>query len=396
MKLAGTVSLYIHIPYCVSKCDYCDFFSVPCGKNPVPDGYVSALCREISFRLSGADAGTIYIGGGTPSLLSCAQLERIVSAIYGSARIADNAEFTVEVNPDDVTADLLSCLRRMGVNRLSCGVQSLCADALAGVRRRAGPDEVVSALELVRSGWDGRFSIDMISGLPGEAAGSFISSLEEILRFGPDHVSVYSLTVEEGTPLGRRIESGAQGYDPEAADSMWISARDFLESHGFIQYEVSNFCLPGSECRHNLAYWNHVPYIGCGSGAVGTTYYSDGSGLRVTSTSDLAAYIAFWNSCAPDGIRKPPQQEERIPVPVSEFEFFMTGLRQPRGVTGRGFRSIFGRDVPEDAVSVFRKWQDRGLFRITEEEDGSLRFSPGRDGVLFLNAFLGEIIGLFR
>ncbi len=387
--------MYIHIPYCVSKCDYCDFFSVPCGKSPVPDGYVSALCREISCRLSGLTVGTIYIGGGTPSLLSCAQLDSIVSAIYGNARIADNAEFTVEANPDDMTAELVASLRRTGVNRLSCGVQSLSEAALAGVRRRAGPDEIVSALELVRSGWDGRFSVDMISGLPGETAGSFISSLEEILRFGPDHVSVYSLTVEEGTPLGRRIESGAQDYDPDSADSMWISARDFLESQGFIQYEVSNFCLPGNECRHNLAYWNHIPYIGCGSGAVGTMYYSDGSGLRVTSTADLDSYISFWNSCAPGEIRKPPQLEESISVPVSEFEFFMTGLRQLRGVTDFGFRSVFGRDIPPDVVRVFSKWRDRGLFHITEEEDGSLRFSPGRDGVLFLNAFLGEIIGLF-
>lgn len=376
--------LYIHIPFCISKCAYCDFFSRPFSS--VPDAYVSALCNELDFRLKNADAPeTIYIGGGTPSLLFSEQLQKIISHIP-----MDNIrEFTVEVNPDDVTEKLLRSFQDAGVTRISCGVQSFNDQVLHFVNRRAKREQVLNALENFEKYWEGELSLDLISGLPYETEESFMEGLRKVVDSKANHLSLYSLTIEDETPLGKMVEEGIWDYDFEKADSMWLKGRDFLESCGYSQYEVSNFCKDGKYSLHNMAYWDHKSYIGCGSGATGTFYKEDGTALRWTNTSRLETYISFWNNTAKkySGI---PEDKEDLDRETEKFEFFMMGLRTIKGIKEQDFRNVFGESLPENFITLFKDWSKKDLAEVYAEKGGRV-FTLGKKGILFLNRFLTEL-----
>ena len=211
------LALYIHIPFCLSKCSYCDFFSIPilnpsAEKSSCLEKYVDALCNEITFRLSDIDNSelkTVYIGGGTPSLLSKAQFSKIFGAIKNCCgeKLKD-CEITVELNPDDISAELLESLAENGVNRISVGIQSMNDSVLKNVKRRAGREENLKALDCISKNWKERVSVDLISALPQETVKSFEAGLKEVFSFNPDHISLYSLTIEEETPLGKQFSSG--------------------------------------------------------------------------------------------------------------------------------------------------------------------------------------------
>ena len=386
-------SLYIHIPFCLSKCAYCDFFSRPF--DAVPDSYIQALCNEITYRLSEFKVdslSTIYIGGGTPSLLSPAQFTRLFEHIRKSVRLAQKAEITVEVNPDDVNEALLKTLQACGVNRISCGIQSLNDKALKSACRRADTAMNLKALDCFKKHWKGQLSLDLIAGLPEEDEKSLLNGLEIICAQKPDHISLYSLTIEAETPLGKQLEEGKLTYDFDAADRLWLCGRDYLEKQGYFWYEVSNFCLPGKECRHNLGYWNHKNYLGCGAAACGSIYKEDGSGLRWTNNCDITEYTDFWLG-RPKGQSaeikrdcKLPQSTEIIDLATSQFEFFMMGLRKLSGVSQEEYKTLFGESFPETFTYLFNKWQERGLCHIREG-----RYALSREGMLFLNRFLEEL-----
>lgn len=372
-------SLYIHIPFCISKCAYCDFFSRPYKE--VPDSYIDALCRELSYRFnefSVKSLSTIYIGGGTPSLLKASQFKKLFEHIRSSVKVNEECEITVEVNPDDVNEGLLKTLEVCGINRISCGIQSLNDKALKRACRRADSETNLQALDCFRNYWKGQLSLDLISGLPEESQESLLQGLETVCREKPAHISLYSLTIEEKTPFGRQLEEGKLTYDFDAADRLWLSGRDFLEKQGYQWYEVSNFCLPGKECLHNLGYWNHKNYLGCGSGACGSIYKEDGSGLRWTNTTDIDEYIKQ---------SKAPQTSELIDLETSQFEFFMMGLRKHKGVSEEEYKKLFGQAFPETFIYLFNKWKERGLCIL--RQDG--RYAMSREGMLFLNRFLEEL-----
>lgn len=374
-------SLYIHIPFCISKCAYCDFFSKP--YEAVPDSYIDALCNEIGFRISENNIKklkTIYIGGGTPSLLTENQLKKIFSRIKSSVKLAFDVEITIEVNPDDVTETLLRALFDCGVTRISCGIQSMNDAVLKKACRRADVQTNKNAMEIMSQKWKGEVSYDLISGLPGESEESLIAGLNELCLYKPDHISLYSLTIEENTPFGKQLAAGNLDYDFDYADKLWLAGRNFLEAQGYKWYEVSNFCLPGKECRHNLVYWNHGNYIGCGSGACGTVYKPDGSGFRWTNNSDIDEYIKVQNG-------QPPQSSENIELETSQFEFFMMGLRKTIGISEKEYKEIFACDLPEKFLSLFNAWKEKGLCTLTQ--DG--RYAMSREGMLFLNRFLEEL-----
>jgi oxygen-independent coproporphyrinogen-3 oxidase len=387
------MSLYIHIPFCISKCAYCDFFSKPCPE--VYDDYIDALCNELEYRFSLykiSRLNTIYVGGGTPSLLKPHQFQKLFEKIKNCVQINTDTEITVEVNPDDVSVELLETLRGCGVTRISCGIQSMNNAALNKACRRADAETNKRALELLRDSWAGEVSLDLISGLPEDDEGALINSLTQVCSINPSHVSLYSLTIEETTPFGKQLENGTLSYDFDKADKLWLTGRDFLEAHGFQWYEVSNFCKPGKECRHNLTYWNHKNYLGAGSGATGTVYNKDGSGFRWTNTTDVDAYIAYWLNAVTERSRSDlssdlPQSSENIDLPTSEFEFFMMGLRKLTGISEGEFETAFGKKLPERFVSLFNKWKERGL--CVRRPDGRLCMS--REGILFLNRFLEEL-----
>ena len=383
------ISLYIHIPFCVSKCSYCDFFSIPvgCKNNSIPDEYVNALCNEIKTRLIEYGSNiikTVYIGGGTPSLLNTDNLKKI-SDVIKAAGLTDDYEFTFEVNPDDVSKDLLLNLERAGVNRISCGIQSFSEDVLKSVHRRANSRQNYDCFTLFKDFWHKNLSVDLICGLPGETEQSMKAAIEYLVKQQIPHISFYSLCVEDETPLGRAIEKGEQKYNYDFADSLWIKGRDFLLSKGYLQYEVSNFCLPGFECLHNMTYWTHKDYIGCGAGATGTIHNLNND-FRYTNSKDIKEYINFWSDVSKKS-KDAPQIKENIPLKTSEFEYFMMALRTSRGISTVEYEDIFHEKIPE---SIFKKLQtnckksDNGFYYLDKEK------------LLFLNSFLEDIFDLIN
>ena len=431
------LALYLHIPFCLSKCNYCDFFSRPISKTATVsvaenassclEQYVNALCNEIAFRLSdidnneGCEIKSVYIGGGTPSLLSGQQFNKIFERIRACANVENSSscrlhlnsscEITVELNPDDVTPELLQALEQNGVNRLSVGIQSMNDSVLKNVKRRAGRDENLKALSCIRNNWKEKFSVDLISALPLETLSSFESGLKEVIAFKPAHISLYSLTIEEETTLGKQLSSGQLDYDFDFADKMWLLGRELLEKNGYAQYEVSNFAKKEGfgkgefECVHNLFYWKHKPYLGCGSGATGTVYKLDGSGFRWTNTEDIEKYIEFWGTKDTRGQLKLtqigeqkqiqlPQLEEVVTLEASKFEFFMMGLRKICGITSAEYMEAFGEALPEAFTRLAKKWKKEELFEIFSKlEHGQkvMCYRMSRNGLLFLNRFLSEL-----
>lgn len=383
-------SLYIHIPYCVSKCSYCDFFSIPVGKDCkkyIPDEYLYAVENEIKSKINKFDFCTsIFIGGGTPSLLNTEQLRFVKKILNENVLISENCEFTVECNPDDISEEFLIILNEIGVNRISCGLQSMNNCVLKSVNRRAGEEENQYALEIIDKNWTGIKSFDLISSLPGESEESFENNLKKIIEYNPHHISLYSLTIEEETPLGQDLEAGKFKYDFDAADKMWIKGRDYLISKGYCQYEVSNFAVPGYECRHNMAYWQHKNYIGIGCGATGTIY-EDNIAVRSTNINNIENYINFWVYNKKDLVI---EDIENIDSNTNEFEFFMMGLRTAKGISKKNYESIFNKPISENILNLFQKWKNQNLACI-KDEDSDTYFSLSKDGLLFLNLFLEQL-----
>jgi len=401
--IKNTLSLYIHIPFCFSKCSYCDFFSIEKKELSVSQVYIDALCNELTFRLEeykkekGAFLiNTIYIGGGTPSLLSSKQLKQIWLLI-NNYPLHKELEFTFEVNPDDVTKELLQALEGCGVNRISCGLQSFSDTVLKSVHRRAGREEVLKALQLLSENWHGIVSADLICGLPGESLSSLLEGLKKLTSIKTmrtkklPHISFYSLCVEEETPLGRAIKSGYLKYNQDYSDELWLQGRDFLLQQGYEQYEISNFAQAGYECRHNMTYWTHKDYIGCGCGAVSTIRNRDGSSLRIENKKNIELYTGFWLKNALADKEKLPQNIEKIDFNTSQFEYFMMGLRTSRGIYEREYEEIFGQKLPEKIKEIFKNWQKKADLKLLEDEKGGKIYSLTANGMLFLNRLLEEI-----
>lgn len=386
-----SVSLYIHIPFCVSKCAYCDFFS----KTDLSsiDLYVDALVNEIKFRLKNSDQKikTIYIGGGTPSLLNIQQLLKIQNAIESVCNSESDLEFTIEVNPDDIDEDYLDKLKKSKINRISCGIQSMSNKVLEFSNRRSRKQQNLTALSLLQNTWNKNFSIDLICGLPKETEKSFIQGLRKILSFNPNHISMYSLTVEDETPLGNLINKGKIEYDYDFSDALWLKSKEILENAGYFQYEVSNFAKPGFESKHNLTYWNHQTYVGVGSGATGTIYFDGGEGFRYTNTTDIFKYIKFWNNQKTIYNFKEIQEEEFIDLETSKIEYFMMGLRKISGINSCEYFDIFGTNISPVTIETFEKWQKKGLCKISKSNE-NVNYTLGKTGIIYLNKFLTEII----
>lgn len=386
-----SVSLYIHIPFCVSKCAYCDFFS----KTDLSsiDLYVDALVNEIKFRLKNSDQKikTIYIGGGTPSLLNIQQLLKIQNTIESVCNLESDLEFTIEVNPDDIDEDYLDKLKKSKINRISCGIQSMSNKVLEFSNRRSRKQQNLTALSLLQNTWNKNFSIDLICGLPEETEQSFLQGLRKILSFNPNHISMYSLTVEDETPLGNLINKGKIEYDYDFSDALWLKSKEILENAGYFQYEVSNFAKPGFESKHNLTYWNHQTYVGVGSGATGTIYFDGGEGFRYTNTTDIFKYIKFWNNQKTIYNFKEIQEEEFIDLETSKIEYFMMGLRKISGINSCEYFDIFGSNISPLIIETFEKWQKKGLCKISKLNE-NVNYTLGKTGIIYLNKFLTEII----
>lgn len=280
--------IYVHIPFCARRCIYCGFFSTV--RENEAARFVNALCRELEIRkdyLGGAPIRTVYFGGGTPSRLSPDQIGQVVGSIRAAYGLDSLQELTVECNPDDITVEYVSALRRLGVNRVSMGVQTFNSELLRFLHRRHTPGQAIEAVHMCRESGITNISIDLMYGLPGQTIEMFRDDLHVALSTGVQHISSYCLSYEENTPLQTLRDQGKLiPADDDLCSQMFTLMCDTLREGGFEHYEISNFCLPGFHSRHNSSYWDGTPYLGVGAGA-----HSYDGRSRQWNPSDLDAYM---------------------------------------------------------------------------------------------------------
>ena len=319
-----SLPIYIHVPFCRGKCEYCDFYSMPAEEGLVRR-YVSALRREIQRCAKGEDGevNSIYIGGGTPSVLPSGSIGAILNCLTEHSRLVDAAEVTVEANPESLTASLIDELTGAGVTRLSVGVQSFQDPELRTLGRPHTSSDALEALRAV-SGLGGLdVSLDLMYSIPGQNLFTWRQTLEAAVGLRPSHISAYELTLESGTPLEQRVGRGElrPPHEDEAL-AMYHEARSLLADAGYEHYEVSNYALPGKRSRHNANYWQRGEYLGLGPGAVSFI-----DGVRAKNLPDLARYLdAIENGGLPPFVTEVPTSEE------AAREFLMLGLRCREGV----------------------------------------------------------------
>jgi oxygen-independent coproporphyrinogen-3 oxidase len=349
-----SIGLYVHIPFCIKKCLYCDFPSVAGGEE-LYAAYTAALCREIAGKgglLSAGAVDTVYIGGGTPTVLPADCLAAIGRCLRASFTVTEDAEFTVESNPGTLDGEKLAALRAIGVNRVSLGVQAFDDAVLAAAGRIHTAAQALEAVAAVRAAGFGRVSVDLMYGLPGQTAASFRAGLERAAALPVGHISVYGLKVEEGTPFAGLAAAGRLALpDEDEEEAMYDLATSWLPARGFARYEISNYARPGDECRHNLKYWRYEPYIGVGAAA-----HSFWQEERLANTADVRDYIGRVTAG-----ETPVASCERPDGAVAMAEYVFLALRTAAGVSYADFAASFGRGFPERYGAIAAELSRRGL-----------------------------------
>lgn len=348
--------IYLHIPFCKHRCAYCGFFSST--DLELKEAYVDALCRELEMRshYAGDDPiETIYVGGGTPSQLSLRQLERLFSYIYKVYRVETDAEVTIEVNPDDLRDEYTSALGcSLPVNRLSMGVQTFNDERLRFLKRRHTAAQAVEAVERCRRYGFTNLSIDLIYGLPGETLKEWEHDLQQALALDVPHLSAYHLTYEEGTPLWNMKKRGLVcEVDEETSAAMYAVLVERLTEAGYVHYEISNFCRPGMESRHNSSYWRSIPYIGCGAAA----HSFDGMS-RQWNVASIPYYIKGISEGAPR------VEREELDLYTRYNDYLVTALRTRWGVSLERLETLYGSSLRDYCLRMARRHVDNSLLLI--------------------------------
>jgi len=373
------LGIYIHIPFCRSKCQYCDFYSVTTKDVRILDGYLRAICRHI--REAGALApdylvDTIYFGGGTPSLFGADGLAQILSVIRKSFDVAATAEITFEANPDSVSDRLLRRLRNEGFNRVSLGVQCDDDEILKKLGRPHTYAGAVNAVQRIRKAGFRDLSLDLMYGLPSQSLEDWEATLENVLRLAPEHISCYGLTVEEGTPL-YDYQQYCNLADDDTQAKMYLSAVNILQKHGYRQYEISNFCKKGHVSRHNLKYWTGGEYLGFGPDAS-----SDFAGRRFTVLRDLRGYV--------EQIHQGGQvlrEVQEIPNRERAGEYLMMRLRLSSGLDPKEYEQKFLLPFAP-LETVLMRYKTSGKAQKTF--DGRWHLTP--EGFLISNTIISDLL----
>jgi oxygen-independent coproporphyrinogen-3 oxidase len=373
------LGLYLHIPFCASRCRYCDFVTWARKEHLIP-AYLEALVREIEgFHGKGLAAKTIYFGGGTPSLLKAEEIGGLLRAIGESFRVPPGAETTLEANPADGGLGYFKALVGLGVNRLSLGAQSFDDGELRLLGRRHGAADIARTFTQAREAGVENISLDLIYGLPGQGLGAFRQNLESALGLEPEHLSLYALCLEKATPLEKAVSWGElPDPDPDLQAEMYLLAEGLLDEAGYRHYELSNWAKPGRECRHNLIYWENGPYLGLGAGA--HSYFQGHRSARVSSIED---YI-----CRLESGESPISESEEIGPELEMAETMFLGLRLVGGVEDRAFARRFGR--PPCSFFGTQIEELVGL-ALLEERDGCLSLTPR--GRLLANQVFCRFLG---
>ncbi len=355
--------LYIHIPFCVKKCSYCDFNSFPIGKHCEKTGqYVDYLAREMeiqSYAAAGYEFSSVFVGGGTPTILCEEQIENLFKGIYKNFNITDDAEITIEANPKTLSEGKLKKIKECGVNRLSIGLQASQENILGILERiHSYEDFVENYNQARRAGFD-NISVDLMFSIPGQTFEDWMETLEKVTGLSPEHISAYSLIVEEGTPICERIERGELSeLDEETDRRMYHEGIKFLKGKGYIQYEISNFSKPGYESAHNIKYWRCNDYVGLGPGA-----HSYMGGVRYSNCSALEEYYS-----SIDEKRPPVNWSETISKKQQMEEMMFMGLRMNEGVSKEEFYKKFSVRFDEIYGEKTDDLEAKGLLEMKEYE----------------------------
>lgn len=378
--------VYIHVPFCRTRCNYCAFHSAPLGRgveastSPQVRDYVDTLLMELAFHadtLGGTAVQSVFFGGGTPSLLPPRIVGVILERLARHFQLGAKTEITLEANPESLrgpraVADLLAA----GVNRLSIGIQSLDETMLRTLGRPHRAQDSLHAVFAAREAGCANIGIDLMWGLPGQSVRQWLQTLKDAVRMAPDHISAYGLTLEPGTPLELECEEGRLAQPPERDQNiMFMEGAAFLEAQGYLHYEISNFARMGFQCRHNLGYWEGADYLGLGPSATSTI-----AGRRWTNPASQRA----WDSRVRAGALG--QAPEVLTPGVRVLELIMLRLRTARGLRLRAYRDVTGRDFLRDHQRLIQALHENGLIRI---RNGYLRLT--RSGMLVSNAIISNL-----
>ena len=356
------IGVYVHIPYCLRKCRYCDFCSVPIDETA--GRYRSAVEKEIALvrdKYPGEHVKTVFFGGGTPTVLPAEDIAAILNTIKAAFPVEPDAEISVECNPKTIGYEGLLRLYNAGFNRLSIGLQATQNELLRRIGRVHTFKEFLATYQAARDAGFTNINIDLMHGLPGQTQADYLDAIRTVAALDPTHISAYSLILEEGTPLYDDVTAGRETLpDPDAVADMEDAGMDLLESLGYRRYEVSNFAKPGYECRHNLIYWHNEPYLGLGV-AAHSSMTEDGFWVRFSNESSIPAYLKKLEKG-----RLP--RAERIIVNTFEqmFESVMLGLRLTSGIDRAAFSARFGCDVIETYLEAYQKNDRFGFWDKTD------------------------------
>lgn len=350
--------LYIHIPFCRSRCIYCGFYSTTLSE--LQETYVNAVCEEIRLRKDYIDepVSTIYLGGGTPSLLKPEQIEKIFNAIYKYNKVAEvEIETTMECNPDDITPAFANFLSTSPINRVSMGAQSFSDEILKFIRRRHDSKQISIAVERLRGANIGNISIDLMFGFPEESMPLWLSDIKKAVSLGVEHISAYSLMYEEGTQLYSLLKQGkVKELDEETSLCMYNSLIDTLSSSGYEHYEISNFAKPNYRSRHNSSYWNGTPYWGIGSAA-----HSYDKKSRQWNISNIRKYIGQIN------VGKIPAEIEILSMDSMFDDMITTRLRTSEGIDLKSVKKDFGTSYYDFLIKESKRHIASGFLRYDKE-----------------------------
>lgn len=352
-------ALYIHIPFCLSKCNYCDFFSLPNCSLDLQKRYIETLKKEALLRKPNLEINlkSIFFGGGTPTCLPGGLLVHLLEFLSKTFPLGSQIEVSVEANPGTVDKEKLKLLYNSGVNRLSFGVQSFNVELLQKLGRIHSPEDVYRSFELAREVGFANLNFDLMYGLPGQGLGDWENTLLKVLEFNLEHISLYQLKIEEGTPFGRELEQGLlQEFDDELALEMYQLTQRYLSQAGYLQYEISNFAKPGYQCRHNQVYWRCEPYLGLGAGA-----HSYLPPERLENLGEISFYIAELEKG-----QLPPSHSEQQTVASAMSETMFMGLRLLQGVNLQLFQQRFGQDARRVFSKAIARCLDRGLVELND------------------------------
>ena len=377
------LELYIHIPFCVKKCNYCDFLSFPAGSE-LQEAYIKQLQREIRGSSSygeGTEVRSIFFGGGTPSLLDPNSLVELMSAIRHSFCVSQDAEVTIECNPGSTLRHKFAVYKRAGINRLSIGLQSAENTELRMLGRIHSYEEFLKCYQGARMEGFDNINIDLINCIPMQTMHTWKKTLRQVTMLRPEHLSVYNLIVEEGTPYYEMQQKGLLML-PDEDEQAEIDAftRDFLKKNGYQRYEISNYAREGAMCRHNIGYWTEVPYIGLGLGA---SSYHDG--VRWKNTEDIREYLAA--DLGSEGTEAIRREEHRLSERELMEEFMFLGLRLTKGISETDFLLRFGRSLDSIYGQVLKKYLENGLML----KEGS-RYRLSERGLDLSNTVLSDFL----